>query len=501
MKRFLSSVPKRSLSTLARKFCIPKPVGKLPKTLSNFIKTKKLPDDDLTFDNVVDGRNRFLSPSLSTFQAFKKPFYPKFGYMQYLWDHEGNQYLDLLAQNLTIGVGHNHPTVVGRVNDQMDKMVHCTTMYYNDSPVKAAKRLLEVSIPEPIREDYCVHFVNSGSEAIDLAVQMARVYTGNWQVLALRNSYHGLHGIAQSSTGMSVCKQPIPDTSGVLHVMHPDSLRGQFPFNDIESYVREIEETINYSTPGKVAAFMFEQVQGYGGIGVLPKNYWQMAAQAVRKAGGLVIADEVQGGYYRLSDKDNHCFWSFEMFGEVPQDEYPDMVVTAKGLGNGFPIAAVITKKEIAQSIVDKRFFNTYGGNPTVSAAAQGVMDVVGNPDFPKYVDDVGTEFRKALEKIRDNYAFIGEVRGRGLMYGVEIVRDRRSNEPDGELAADIFEEMRDQGVIMGLGGYHKNVLRVMPPMAVTKEDAEFMYQVFDDACRNAVAEDKTFSVPHLSYV
>ena len=501
--------------------------------LTNSLETSKI--------NVVGGRQRYLSPSLSTFQAFKTPFTPCASYMQYLWDDNGDQYLDLLAQNLTIGVGHGREEVVSRVMRQLDKMVHCTTMYYHESPVKAARAIIETTLPKSVKDkhEYVVHFVNSGSEAVDLAIQMSRAYTKNWNVLALRNSYHGLHGVAQAATGMSACKQHIPDVSGVLHVANPDQYRPIYETTD--EYVDELGRVIEYQTPGKVAGFIFEQVQGYGGINVLPKGYWQKCAKHIRQAGGLIIADEVQSGFKRMGTE---AFWSFEMFDDVtackdqkfvkckhartharthvrthartharthmgrveittidPEittidpneittidpDEYPDIIVTAKALGNGLPIAAVIAKRDVAESIVDKRFFNTYGGNPTVCAAAQGVMEVVGEREFGRYVRSVGSSFQTQLMNVADAHSnIIGQVRGQGLMYGVEVVKDPVTKKPNPELAADIFEEMRHQGVIMGLGGLHKNVLRVMPPMCVTHEDAEFMGEVFNHACFKA---------------
>lgn len=424
----------------------------------------------ISYQDAIDKRHRFLSPSLSTFQAFEKPFYPTRAYMQYLWDHNDKQHLDLLAQNLTISVGHNHPYVLNATKEQLNKMVHCTTMYYNECPALCAEELLKTF---PKSEDWVVHFVNSGSEAVDLALLLARVYTNSWDILAIRNSYHGLHSTAMAVTGLYKCKQHIPHSFGVHHVVQPDMYRGLFcdDENAAIKYAQDVEDTITYSTSGKIAGFIFEKVQGYGGIHVLPEGYLTKACQSVKDAGGLVIADEVQTGFGRMGTH----YWSFEMDNIIP-----DIVVTAKGLGNGLPIAAVIVKREIAEAMTHKQFFNTYGGNPTVTATGKAVLETILCENIQENSLVVGNAFKEVLIKLQKKYShLIGDVRGQGLMYGVEIV-NCDSKTPNSKLAVKMFEMLRDEGVIMGLGGLHKNILRVMPPMCVTLEDAKFLEDVFD---------------------
>lgn len=315
------------------------------------------PYSGLTFEQVLEKRKKFLSPSLSTFQAFKTPFYNTRGKMQYIWDYDDNRYLDLLAQNLTISCGHNHPRVVEAVKKQIDTLCHSTTMYYNESAALCAEELVKTF---PKGHDWVVHFVNSGSEAVDLAIMEARAYTGNFDFISLRNSYHGLQGNAQGVTGVSTCKQNVPHNFGFFHTMQPDTYRGPFA-NDpnlAQKYGYELKELINHSTSGQISGFLYEQIQGYGGIYPLPKGYITECAKHVKKAGGLIIADEVQTGFGRSGDK----YWAFELEEGI----VPDIVVMAKGLGNGFPIAAVVSKREIAESITKRSFFNTYGGNPTM---------------------------------------------------------------------------------------------------------------------------------------
>ena len=459
--------------------------GKYVRTISQYIypdtikeRPIKMPEINfsipeykgISYQEVQEKRHKFLSPALSTFQAFKKPFYCTRGKMQYVWDHHGNRYLDLLAQNLTISVGHNHPKVLKRVTQQINNITHSTTMYYNESSILAAEELIKTL---PKEEDWVVHFVNSGSEAVDLAIMLSRVYTGSWDMLSIRNAYHGLHTSAMGATGLHVCKQNIPNTSGILHVKNPDMYRGVFcdDKDAVKKYSDDIKDVITYSTPGNIAGFIFEQVQGYGGIHVLPNGYLKNAYHHVKNAGGLFIADEVQSGFGRMGT----AFWSFEL-----EDVVPDIVVTAKGLGNGLPVAAVMVKREIAEAMTKKQFFNTYGGNPTMCASSLGVLETLKEDKVQENALIVGQEFYNVLKRLQKKYPIIGDVRGMGLMYGLDIVKDPDTKEPDPEIAGILFETIRDNGIIMGLGSLHKNTLRVMPPMCVTKEDAKFLEDVFE---------------------
>jgi alanine-glyoxylate transaminase / (R)-3-amino-2-methylpropionate-pyruvate transaminase len=203
---------------------------------------------------------------------------------------------------------------------------------------------------------------------------------------------------------------------------------------------------------------MYELVQGYGGIYPLPKGYIKECAKHVREAGGLLIADEVQCGFGRMGDK----FWAFECEEEV----VPDIVVMAKGLGNGFPIAAVVSKRHIAESITKKQFFNTYGGNPTMCAAGREVLKVLKDEKLQENSVKIGGEFADACKRLQKKFPhMIGDVRYHGLMLGIDFVKDPKTKEPDSKKALDIFEEMRDNGVVLGKAGRAGNVLRILPPV------------------------------------
>jgi alanine-glyoxylate transaminase/(R)-3-amino-2-methylpropionate-pyruvate transaminase len=344
-------------------------------------------------------------------------------------------------------------------------------MYFNESAALCAEELVKTF---PKGHDWVVHFVNSGSEAVDLAVMQARAYTGNFDFISMRNSYHGLQGNAQATTGVSVCKQNIPLNFGFFHTMQPDTYRGPFAGQPdmAKKYANELKALIDHSTSGQISGFLYEQVQGYGGIYPLPKGYITECIKHVKAAGGLVIADEVQTGFGRMGDK----FWSFELEEGV----VPDIVVMAKGLGNGFPIAAVVSKREVAQSITKRQFFNTYGGNPTMCAAGRAVLATLKEDKLQENSKKVGAAFADMLKRLQKKFPIIGDVRYQGLMLGIDIVKDPKTKEPDTKKALDIFEEMRDNGVVLGKSGREGNVLRILPPMCVNLDDQKFAEQVFD---------------------
>jgi alanine-glyoxylate transaminase / (R)-3-amino-2-methylpropionate-pyruvate transaminase len=428
-------------------------------------------ETDWSYDNTAKRRAKFLSPSLRTFTAFEKPIILKRGQMQYVWDESGKKYLDCLAQNLCISVGHNHPLVIREAKRQSDELVHCTTMYYHPVPAHLAEELVAKM---PQAEDWVVHFVNSGAEAIDLAVLMARLYTGHFDILALRNSFHGLHFASMSLTGIHSCRHTVPATPGILHAHNPDQYRGVHGAT-VLPYVNEVDVVIKSSTPGQIAGFLAEPVQGYGGVIPLPAGYLEGAFKLARAAGGLCIVDEIQTGFGRMGSH----YWGFEMLGVTP-----DIVVIAKGIANGYPLAAVVAKRDIAEAMSKKKFFNTYGSNPVSCAAGRAVLRAIETDGTQRNSEVLGLNLQENLLQLQKIYPALGDVRGRGLMIGVEIVRDTITKEPGPEIAAKIAEGAKDRGVLVGRGGVHGNVLRINPPMCIEKEDVGFLSNVLDESCR-----------------
>jgi alanine-glyoxylate transaminase / (R)-3-amino-2-methylpropionate-pyruvate transaminase len=417
-------------------------------------------DIDWTYEAVTARRERYLSPALRTFIAYEKPLLIQRGEMQYLYDQRGKRYLDCLAQNLTISVGHRHPRVMAEVSRQMEDLLHCTTMYLNPVPGHAAEELVARL---PAGQDWVVHYVNSGAEAIDLALLMARVYTRNFDIIALRNSFHGLHFSAMAVTGMAACRQPIPSAPGVLHTDNPDQYRGLHG-PSASQYIRALESLLETSGNGSVAGILIEPIQGYGGVIPVAPGYMAAAFERIRAAGGICIVDEVQTGFARMGSH----YWGFEMHGVMP-----DMIVMGKGISNGLPLSAVATRREIAEAMTKRRFFNTYGANPVACAASRAVLKIIDDDQLQENARKVGQRMMEGLLRLKEKHDLIGDVRGHGLMIGVELVRDHATKEPATEETGRVFEKTKELGLIMGRSGPHKNVLRISPPLCIQLADID----------------------------
>jgi len=423
-------------------------------------------------ETVMDLRKRFLAPSLLTY--YKKPMMIVEGSMQYVYDEKGRRYLDAFGGIVTISVGHSHPYVLQKVREQLETLQHTTTIYLHPAIAEYAE-MLAAKMPGNLRVCY---FVNSGSEANDLALLMARLYTGNFDVIALRNAYHGGSAATMGLTAHSTWKYNYPHSFGIHHAIAPDPYRGYWGRDDPQAgakYAADVQNLIAYATSGRVAAFFAESIQGVGGAVVYPDGYLKNAFAYVREAGGVCISDEVQTGFGRTGSH----YWGFETQGVIP-----DIVTLAKGIGNGLPLGAVVTTPEIARALTQRIHFNTFGGNPVSCAAGKAVLEVIDREKYQENCRVMGDRIKKGLFKIQSKYEIIGEVRGEGLMLGVELVKDRSTKEPAGTAAAEIFESAKDLGLLIGKGGLGGNVLRIKPPMCMTAADADFMIDVLDAAFR-----------------
>ncbi|CUH47400.1 aspartate aminotransferase family protein [Ruegeria atlantica] len=432
---------------------------------------------DWDFSNTAARRDQYYAASLTRFTPFREPIVFKKGQGQYLWDTEGRKYTDLLGMNVCISVGHSHPRVVAAATAQAQELTHCTTMFYHPTPAHLAE---ELAATMPKGHDWVVHLTNSGSEAVDLAMTMARTYTGNLDLLALRTAYHGPTAAAQSITGISGWRHPgMP--GNVAFVPEPNQYRGIFG-PGTQPYLDEIDRTIATATSGNVAGIFVESVQGYGGIIEMPPGYMSGAAERVRAAGGLYIADEVQSGFGRTGEN----IWGFEADGVVP-----DIVVMAKGLGNGFPIGAVVAKKHIAEPMAERFMFHTYGANPTSAAAARAVLAVMRDEGLQENARVVGAALLKRLHGLKDKYQVIGDVRGKGLMLALEFVKDRDSKTPDKDMTTEVFEACRAQGIILSKSGPFQQCLRMVPPLCLSLDDVDQVANSLDQALEAAVSVAK----------
>ncbi len=423
-----------------------------------------------SFDQVSEWRKQYLTPALITY--YKNPIMIVEGSMQYLYDETGRRYLDGFGGIVTVSVGHGHPHVLKAGREQLETLQHTTTIYLHPAVAEYGK-MLAGKMPGDLSVCY---FVNSGSEANDLALLMARLHTGNYDIIALRNAYHGGSSSTMALTSHHTWKYNLPHNFGVQHALMPDGYRGVWPHRDPEAgkkYAADVQNLIQFGTPGRVAAFIAESIQGVGGTVVFPDGYLKETYQYVREAGGVCIADEVQAGFGRTGSH----FWGFETQGVIP-----DIVTMAKGIGNGAPLAAVVTTPAIAKSLASRIHFNTYGGNPVSCAMGKAVLEVIEKEKIQQHAQKEGGYFIDGLKKLMDKHSIIGEVRGKGLMIGAELVRDRKTKEPANTECAQVFERAKDLGLLIGKGGLFGNVLRIKPPMCITRADIDFALEVIDIA-------------------
>jgi alanine-glyoxylate transaminase/(R)-3-amino-2-methylpropionate-pyruvate transaminase len=416
-------------------------------------------------------RKQYLSPSLVTY--YREPLLLVEGHMQYLWDEKGRQYLDGFAGIVTVSVGHCHSHIVERVKEQVGTLQHTTTIYLHPTIGQLAEKLAEHMPADSGLSVSC--FTNSGSEANEVALLMAREHTGNAEVIGLRNGYHGGTHTTLALTAHGTWKFKSIPSVATHHAVPGYCYRCpyglEYPSCDVRC-ARDVEELIRYETPGEIACFIAEPIQGVGGTVVPPPEYFSIVYDIVRRHGGLCIADEVQTAFGRTGAR----FWGFENWGVTP-----DLVTLAKGLGNGVPIGACVTRAEIATSLTKRTHFNTFGGNPVSMTQGLATLEVIDSEGIQANARAVGTHLKERLLELQQHQPLIGEVRGMGLLLGVELVRDRASREPAGSETAEVLELCKERGLLLGRGGLYGNVLRIKPPMCLTRDDADFLTDCLDE--------------------
>ncbi|XP_057432367.1 alanine--glyoxylate aminotransferase 2 homolog 2, mitochondrial-like [Lotus japonicus] len=387
------------------------------------------------------------------------------GKMQYVFDESGRRYLDAYGGIATVSCGHCHPDIVDAIVNQTKLLQHTTVLYLNHTVIDFAEALA-AKFPGELK---AVFFTNSGTEANELAMMIARLYTGFHDIISIRNGYHGNATSTMGATAQFYHKFNVVQT-GTHHALNPDPYRGVFG-SDGAKYANDVQDIIDYGTFGHVAGFIAEAIQGVGGVMELAPGYLPAVYSIIKKAGGLFIADEVQSGFGRTGSH----FWGFEAHGVIP-----DIVTLAKGIGNGAPIGAVVTTPEIAKVLTYGYYFSTFGGNLVSSAAGLAVLNVIEKDKLQQNALNVGSYLKERLNSLMEKHEIIGDVRGRGLMLGVELVKDRQLKTPAKDETLQILEQMKDMGVLVGKGGFRGNVLRVAPPLCFTKEDADFLVDVMD---------------------
>jgi len=425
-------------------------------------------------EKILELRRQHVNPAL--FTLYSEPVMLVEGHGQYVWDETGRRYLDLFAGICTVACGHSHPKIVAAVQKQMALLAHGSTAFLHPNMPRFAAALLAKLPPSLDR----IYFVNSGSEANDLAIQMARLHTGNADVVGIRNAYHGGSAPTGALTGIHTWKSGVQRGGPVHHALNPDPYRNPFsgtPEQIASRSAEDVAELIRYSTPGQVAAFISEPIQGAGGVTMGAPNYLPEVYDIVRAHGGVCIADEVQTGFGRTGDN----FWGFERSGVVPE-----IVTMAKGIGNGLPLAAIATTSEIAAALAQRLHINTFGGNPLVSAAGLAVLEVIEEEGLQRNAQVQGNRLLDGLRALAERHEGIGNVRGQGLMIGVELVADREAKTPGTALTGRVLDELKDLGALVGKGGLYGNVLRIKPPLVLTNADVEFALAAMDEALTRA---------------
>lgn len=381
---------------------------------------------------------------------------------QYVWDVEGKRYLDFFGGVLTVSVGHCNDEVTARTSEQLYKVQHTSTLYVNEVMVELAEKLAAIT-PGHLQKSF---FSNSGSEANEMAILAARMYTGNQDVLALRHAYSGRTMLTMSLAGQGTWRMGNVFDGAIKHVRNPYTYRAPFGLDEdqvIELCVQDLIETIETSTGGRIAAFIAEPIQGAGGFIVAPHKYFERILPIVKEAGGVFICDEVQTGWGRTGKG---------MFGIEHWGVQPDIMTFAKGIANGSPLGATIATPEIADAVTGKITFSTFGGNPVTMATALATIEYIETNDLVTNAAERGAELRSRLEALQEKFDFIGDVRGMGLMQALEIVHPHDQS-PDPQRTTALVNACRDHGLLIGKGGLWNNVTRISPMLNVSASDVE----------------------------
>ncbi len=392
-----------------------------------------------------------------------------------LWTVDGKRYVDCFAGIAVVNAGHCDPRIVTAAREQLERMVHCGSYLY-EVPVVAdlAARLAEVT-PGVLQKTF---FCNSGAEAVEGAMRLAKAFTGRTEFIALELGFHGRTNATLSVTGNRFRKQHGgPYLSGTAFAPAPHPYRCRLCSGSCTlACAHAIEDVIDYHTSGDVAAFIAEPVMGEGGIIVPPDGYFELVKSILDDRGILFIADEVQSGFGRTG----------RMFAIEHYGVEPDILAMAKGIANGLPLGAFIARPDVADSFQPGEHLSTFGGNPVSCAAALATLAVIEEDHLLERSERLGAWLKGRCIDLQARNPSIGDVRGRGLMVGIEMVHDRKTKEPAPEVAGRVKRACRERGLLIGVGGYFGNVLRLQPPLVVEQEQLDFAVEVMEEALETA---------------
>jgi 4-aminobutyrate aminotransferase-like enzyme len=418
-------------------------------------------------EEVVRKHKEFIWPSVTNY--YQKPLVADHGSMQYLWDIEGNKYLDFFGGIVTIGVGHCNPKVTSKINAQVNKLQHTSTLFPNEAVVALAEKLAQIT-PGRLQKSF---FTSSGTEANEAAIMLSRMASPSYDIVALRHAYSGGSALAKSVTAQSAWRKGGVISVGISHAINPYCYRCPlhltYPSCGV-ACANDVENVIQTTTSGQIAAFIAEPIQGVGGFITPPKEYFKIVHRIVKNYGGAYISDEVQTGWGRTGKK----WWGIEQW-EVT----PDIITSAKSMANGVPVGLTIATAELADKFQGLNIA-TFGGNPVTSVAARAVIEVIEEDNLMENTHVVGGYFRQKLEELQQKYPLIGEVRGMGMMQALELVKDRQTKEPAAPETNAVLEAARNNGLLVGKGGMYANVIRMAPPMNISKADVDEGIRLLD---------------------
>ena len=427
-------------------------------------------DSGLTKQEIILANQEYLYPSV--FHYFAEPLVIARGKDQFVWDADGKQYLDFFGGIVTVSVGHCNETVNRKVIEQIGTLEHVSTVFATEPQAALAQRIAGLTPGGKLTKSF---FTNSGTEANETAILTARCYTGSHEIVALRHSYHGRSASAMAASGTGTWRLGGAPTAGFVHAMNAYCYRCPLGLTYPSCKVRcatDLEDLIRTSTSGRIAGFIAEPVQGIGGFITPPREYFEIVTSIVKKHGGVFIADEVQTAWGRTGGK-----W----FGIEHWGVEPDIITSAKGLGNGLPIGLTVARSEVAEGVRGLTI-STFGGNPVTTTAAKAVIDFIDDQQLMINAAEVGAYLRARLEELQAKHALIGDVRGMGLMQAVELVQDRESKKPAARETAALLEAARENGLLIGKGGLDGNVIRISPPLNISKSDVDDFALRFDAA-------------------
>jgi 4-aminobutyrate aminotransferase len=430
----------------------------------------------MTRDEILLAHKEHLFPSV--FHYFSEPLVLTHAKDQFVYDADGNEYMDFFGGIVTVSVGHCNAEVNRRVHEQVDRLQHVSTLFATEPAVALAKHIAELTPSGRLSKCF---FTNSGTEANEVAILAARCYTGSLEVVALRHSYHGRSALALTLTGQSTWRYGLMPQAGIVHALNAYCYRCPFGLTYPDCGARcahDVENVIRSSTSGRVAAFIAEPIQGVGGFITPPKEYFPVVADIVRHYGGIFISDEVQTAWGRTGSK----WFGIEQWGVEP-----DVITSAKGLGNGFPIGLTAAKPEVADSIKGPNI-STFGGNPVSTTAAKAVLDFIESNNLRANTESTGAYLRAGLERLAERHTCIGDVRGMGLLQALELVEDRASKAPAAALANRVLEAARDNRILAGKGGMYNNCIRISPPMNIGRDDVDEFLRRLDRSFVQALA-------------